>query len=311
MAKQNERGCQNNILRVRRFFWKNNLFEKFKVFSSFLHFVQDVLSLSVGKKWNACQNSNQSIYTEDQISLKIEEKWKISKMFNFLVPTAKSSLRKCCGVLVKSVPILPKVTFWGKVTFLKICFFPYGTLSVSFTHYGKTISARFCKIFIRVRNFFWEDVFFIRFFWSFLPLLYIKQIVPSLWWKPWRVVNSAFYMWRTAFWGQTWKIRRVLLFSYLPWKNAEESLAHFSKLYLFCTQKHLEDICFSEIYFSLCWTLSVTFLPSGKTNSARLTKLHFTCPEKNFSRKKHLQWHKLLILSCRTYCDKNFAKIFR
>ena len=104
-------------------FLEKNLFEIFKVFSSFLHFVQDVLSLSVGKKWNACQNSYQSIYTEDQITLKIVEKWKNPKLFKFLVPTAVSSLRKTFGRLVKGVPLLSTVTFWGKVIFLKICFF--------------------------------------------------------------------------------------------------------------------------------------------------------------------------------------------
>ena len=154
LAKQNERGCQNNILRVRRFSWKKNLFEIFKVFSSFVHFVQDVLSLSVGKKWNACQNSNQSIYTEDQITLKIEEKWKNPKLFKFLVLTAVSSLRKTFGRLVKSVPILSTVTFWGKVIFVKIYFFLYGILSVSYTPYGKTNSARLSKLFVRVRSVF-------------------------------------------------------------------------------------------------------------------------------------------------------------
>ena len=134
-------------------------------------------------------------------------------------------------------------------------------MSVSFTPSGKTNSARLPKLFVRVRIFFWQKCFFIyRSFWKFLPFLYFKQNVPSICWKPGRVVNSAFYMWRTAFWGKIWKIRRELLFSYLPWKNAGESLADFSKLSLYCTQKHFEDICFSEIYFFLCWTSSVAFL---------------------------------------------------
>ena len=262
-----------------------------------------------GGKWNACQNSNQSIYTEDQITLKIEEKWKNPKLFKFLVLTAVSSLRKTFGRLNKTVPILSTVTFWGKVIFVKIYFFLYGILSVSYTPYGKTNSARLPKLFVRVRIFFLAEVFFYRSFWKFPPFLYFKQDVPSIWWKTGRVVNSAFDMWRTAFWGKIWKIRRELLFSYLPWKNAGESLADFSKLSLYCTQKHLEDICFSEIYFFLCWTLSVAFLPSGKKTQQGWQNFILRVQKKNLSRKKHLQWHKLLI--CRIYIEKKFAKIFR
>ena len=169
---------------------------------------------------------------------------------------------------------------------------------------------RVCPNSLYVSGFFFlAEVFFYRSFWKFLPFLYFKQNVPSIWWKPGRVVNSAFYMWRTAFWGKIWKIRRELLFSYLPWKNAGESLADFSKLSLYCTQKHLEDICFSEIYFFLCWTLSVAFLPSGKKTQQGWQNFILRVQKKNLSRKKHLQWHKLLI--CRIYIEKNFAKIFR
>ena len=212
------------------FFWKKNLFETFKVLSSFLNFVQDVLSLSVGKKWNACQNSNQSIYTEDQITLKIEEKWKNPKLFKFLVLTAVSSLRKTFGRLVKSVPILSTVTFWGKVFFVKIYFFPIWDFECKLYALWQNKLSEVVQTLCTCPECFLAEVFFYQSFWKFLPFLYFKQKVLSIWWKPGRLVNSAFYMWRTAFWGKIWKIHNELLFSYLPRKNVEESLADFSKL---------------------------------------------------------------------------------
>ena len=108
------------------------------------------------------------------------------------------------------------------------------------------------------------EVFFYRSFWKFLPFLYFKQNVPSIWWKPGRVVNSAFYMWWTSFWG----------------KNEKSAVNYFSRTYREKMSKNLWQtlqncICLVlrntlrkfvslKIYFFLSGNLSVTFLPSGK-----------------------------------------------
>ena len=264
LAKQNERGCQNNILRVRRFSWKKNLFEIFKVFSSFVHFVQDVLSLSVGKKWNACQNSNQSIYTEDQITLKIEEKWKNPKLFKFLVLTAVSSLRKTFGRLVKSVPILSTVTFWGKVIFVKIYFFLYGILSVSYTPYGKTNSARLSKLFVRVRSVFWQKCFFIevsensyrfctlskkfRAFGGNQEGLSIQHFTCGEQHSEGKYEKSTM-----NYFSRTYREKKS--------KNLWQTFQNCNCLVLRSTLRKFASL---KYYFFLSVTLSVTFLPSGK-----------------------------------------------
>ena len=112
---------KNHFLCPQDFFGKKYPFEIFKVFLSFLYFERNVLRLSVDRSCNACENMILRILNIN-FPVKFKINWKIPKMFIFLVSTAKNSLQKNFSRLVKSVPILSTVTFWGKVIFLKIWF---------------------------------------------------------------------------------------------------------------------------------------------------------------------------------------------
>ena len=107
-------------------------------------------------------------------------------------------------------------------------------------------------------------MFFYQSFWKFLPFLYFKQKVPSIWWKPGRVVDSAFYTWRTSFWGKNEK-SAVNYFSPTYHekmsKNLWQTLQNCICLVLWNTLRKFVSL---KIYFFLSGTLSVTFLPSGK-----------------------------------------------
>ena len=102
----------------RGFLWKKVFLQIFAVFSSLLHFKQKVLSLFVGKGRNGCQNS---ILRVQNINFLVE-KLKYPQLFILLVLTAKNSLRKSFGRLVKSVLVCTTVKLWGKLVFWSFVF---------------------------------------------------------------------------------------------------------------------------------------------------------------------------------------------
>ena len=68
-------------------------------------------------------------------------------MCSFCVNPAKKSLRKLVGRVFKSVLVLSTVAIWGKLVFLKICFFLLsGKLSENFVPFGKRNWAKLSKI---------------------------------------------------------------------------------------------------------------------------------------------------------------------
>ena len=119
MAKQTHRNCQNFIYRIRGvFLWKKVFLQIFEIFSSLLHFKQKVLNLFVGKGRNGCQDI---ILRVQNINFLVE-KLKYPQLFILLVLTAKNSLRKCFGRLVKSVLVCTTVKLWGKLVFWSFVF---------------------------------------------------------------------------------------------------------------------------------------------------------------------------------------------
>ena len=143
------------------FFGKKNLFEIFKVFSLFLHFVRDVLCLSVGKKWNACQNSNQSKYTEDQISLKIEKNGNFQRCSSFSYLQRKAVYEKHSADLSK-VYYTVNSNFLRKSNFFEDLFFSIWDFECKFYALWQNKLSEVVQNLCTCPDFFWQKCFFIE-----------------------------------------------------------------------------------------------------------------------------------------------------
>ena len=184
------------------FFGRRYAFEIFKVFLSFSYFERNVLSLSVGKSWNNCENSTLRILNINFLA-KTKTNWNFPKMFKFLVYSEKK-FAKNFGRLVKSVPTLSTVAFWGKVIFLKIWFLSLWDFGLIFYALCQNKLSAVVQTNSRVsaRNFLEKKVLF-QFLETFHRSLTLGEIFQIFWWKKQgRVVKSACYMWETSFWGR-------------------------------------------------------------------------------------------------------------
>ena len=103
------------------FFMKNVFLYILQVFSSLLHFEQNVLSFFVGKSRNGCQNR---ILRVQKINFLVKI-LNYPQMFILFVLTAKNSLRKLFGRLLKSVLVRTTLKFWGR-KFFEVLFFYLG-----------------------------------------------------------------------------------------------------------------------------------------------------------------------------------------
>ena len=83
------------------------------------HFERIVLSIFVGKSRKIYQNGTLRV----QKIFFIDRKLKYPQLIIFLALTAKNSLRKVFGRLMKSVLVFSTVTFWGKLVFWRVLFF--------------------------------------------------------------------------------------------------------------------------------------------------------------------------------------------
>ena len=107
---------RNTFLCQQDFFGRKYPFEIFKVFLSFSYSERNVLSLSVGKSWNNCENSTLRILNINFLA-KTKTNWIFSKMFKFLVYSEKKFAKKLrqsgqkCTYIVNS-NILRKSNFF-------------------------------------------------------------------------------------------------------------------------------------------------------------------------------------------------------
>ena len=215
-------------------------------------------------------------------------------MFRFLVLTAKNILLKFLGRLAKSVLVLSTLTFWGKLFFLKVYFFSlwdfeckfYGLWQNKLSAVIPTFPTCPLEIFRKKCSF----RIFRSFFYRSNTLREVFQVF--CWKKAGRVVKTACYRWRTSFWEKKWNFHKDLVFVYLQRKHLPKILWRTCPTCICLVHKNTLKKFFLRSFFFLSGTLSVTFLPSGKTNSARLSKVHLTCPENPFSRWKSLEMHK-------------------
>ena len=72
-------------------------------------------------------------------------------------------------------------------------------------------------------------------------------------------------------------------------KSGRNFLADLSKLYVYCPQWHSEEHQFPVDLFFFFLVLECCFYPSCKTDTARLSKIHFACP-KDFVGNKGVFW---------------------
>ena len=149
------------------FFGRRYAFEIFKVFLSFSYFERNVLSLSVGKNWNNCENSTLRILNINFLA-KTKTNWNFSKMFKFLVYSekkfAKNFRQTCqkCTYIVNS-NILRKSSFFKDL----ISFF-MGLWVKFFLPYAKKSSSRLSKLILECPlQFFRKKVFFFQFLETF------------------------------------------------------------------------------------------------------------------------------------------------
>ena len=106
-----------------------------------MHFKQKVLSLFVGKGRNGCQNS---ILRVQIINFHVKNS-KYPQMFLFLVLTAKNSLRKLFGRLVKSVLVCTTLSILRKIVYWSFVFFS-GILNKNFVPFDKRNWAKLSKL---------------------------------------------------------------------------------------------------------------------------------------------------------------------
>ena len=124
-----------------------------------MHFKQKVLSLSVGKGRNGCQNS---ILRVQNINFPVKN-LKYPQLFIILVLTAKNTLRKLFGRLVKSVLVCTTVTFWKKM--FSWSFFFRGLFDL------KVFRAVVQSVLVKSKNTFWGKLVILKLcffsFWDF------------------------------------------------------------------------------------------------------------------------------------------------
>ena len=165
------------------FFGRRYAFEIFKVFLSFSYFERNVLSLSVGKNWNNCENSTLRILNINFLA-KTKTNWSFSKMFKFLVYSekkfAKNFRQTCqkCTYIVNS-NILRKSSFFKDL----ISFF-MGLWVKFFLPYAKKSSSRLSKLILECPlQFFRKKVFFSNFSKLFIVLVPPAKVSEPFWWK--------------------------------------------------------------------------------------------------------------------------------
>ena len=184
-------------------------------------------------------------------------------MFKFLVLTAVSSLRKTFGRLVKSVPILSTVTFWGKVIFVKIYFFLYGILSVSYTPYGKTNTARLSKLFVRVQSVFWQKCFFIEVSENSYRFCTLSKKFRAFGGNQEGLSIQHFTCGEQHSEGKYEKSTMNYFSGTYREKMSQNLWQTFQNCNCLELRNTLSKFVSLKIYFFLSGTLSVTFLPSG------------------------------------------------
>ena len=111
------------------------------------------------------------------------------------------------------------------------------------------------------------------------------------------------------------------MFSFLVFtarKSGRNFLADLSKLYVYCPQWHSEEHQFSVDLFFFLSGFGVLLYPSCKTDTARLSKIHFACP-KGFVGNKGVFWifRSIFSRSCtlsetfRAFLSKKAGKVFK
>ena len=242
---------RNTFLCQQDFFGRKYPFEIFKVFLSFSYFERNVLSLSVGKSWNNCENSTSRILNINFLA-KTKTNWNFTKMFKFLVYSekkfAKNFRQTCqkCTYIVNS-NILRKSSFFKDL----ISFF-MGLWVKFFVPYAKKSSSRLSKLLLECPlQLFRKKVFFLPISRNFSLFSYLERKFPSLFGgKNEEGLSNQPYTCGEHHSDE--KLKNPQRYSFRVFTAeivAEDSLADLSKLYLSCTQKHFEEIFFSEAFF--------------------------------------------------------------
>ena len=232
------------------FFGRKYPFEIFKVFLSFSYFERNVLSLSVGKSWNNCENSILRILNIIFLA-KTKTNWKFPKMLKFFVYSEKKFAKKFWQTCQKCTYIVNS-NILRKSKFLKFCFFSLWDFGLNFLcpipkkiiAVVQTYSRMYATIFSE------KSVFFLNFSKLFIVLVLWAKVSEPVGWKNKEGLPNQPYTCGEHHSDE--KLKNPQRYSFRVFTAeivAEDPLADLSKLYLSCTQKHFEEIFFSEAFF--------------------------------------------------------------
>ena len=280
------------------------------------------------------------------------EKLKVQQTFRFLLLTARKSLRNVFGQVFKSVLVLSTVTIWGKLVFLKICFFFFLRNWVKFlcllaketernchkiilrvqkvnslvrktwkrtsVEFYRTWSERNCKnfpadlseVYLSCPEQHFEEIYFS---WRFFSSWDFDRKFCALWqMKLSEVFETSFYVSRRSVFSSE-SLERGQVFSFLVFTakllgNIVESVLVFSIATFWG-----KTVFFSKNFF-LSGILSVSFMPYGKTNLARLLKIRFTRPEDlffSYQTLKKAQIFRFIVLTAKKILEKLFGRLVK
>ena len=149
------------------FFGRKYPSEIFEVFLSFLYFERNVLSLSVEKSWNNCENSTLRILNINFLA-KTKTNWNFPKMFKFLVYSEKKFAKKFRQTCQKCTYIVNSNILRESNFFKDLIFFCMGLRVKFFVPYAKKSSSRLSKLILDCPlQFFRKKVFFFKFLETF------------------------------------------------------------------------------------------------------------------------------------------------
>ena len=146
----------------------------------------------------------------------------------------------------------------------RFIFFQYGILSVSYTPYGKTNSARLSKLFVRVRSVFWQKCFFLEVSENSYRFCTLSIMFRAFGGNQVGLSIQHFTCGEQHSQGKYEKSAVNYFSRTYREKMSKKLWQNFQNCIFLVLRNTLRKFVSLKMYFFLSGILSVTFLPSGK-----------------------------------------------